>query len=305
MASLKVLSGSQQGRTIDLEGDRIVLGRDAGVGIDLSEPGGGKRSNSISRKHAVISRVGGKYFIEDGDGQGKMSRGGTYVNDYQVPFPERRLLEANDRIRICDFVAAFVDPTASPSRLLVRAIEPLSLAGGVSTPDYLAPRQVAEPDDGPVKEAADDLHAAGVMAFHMLLGRLPFPAEPLMARLDAIAQRRFDSAAEGCRLAGTDAVLAPLIDRALAGNYASAAAWRAELDRAAPPVARRAKVGVGRPESGERFEVERLLFEDVLSEAHEVRGVRSGGRFTLRLFKPGFHSPPFLRILRDLPGTGG
>jgi serine/threonine protein kinase len=304
MAALHILKGANEGTLVPLDGNKFVLGRNPDCGIVIPV-------TSVSREHAQILRVQGRYFIED-----KQSRNGTYVNNQAIT--TRTLLKSNDRVRICDFLAVFVDqkentPLELPEgieevsyqlRVRIRAVVPLSLAGGVSTPDYLAPWQIAEPAEGSVKSARDDLHAVGVIAFQMLLGRLPFPTEPLMERLDAIAQKRFDSAAEGCRLAGIDGTLAPLIDRALAGGYVRADIWRGELGTKVPLGPRQRATPSAPPEQGEAFVVERLLFEDVLSEAYKVRGASSGGRFTMRLFKPGFHSPPFLRILRDLPGTG-
>jgi hypothetical protein len=195
--------------------------------------------------------------------------------------------------------------TVTRESVRVRAVQPLALAGGVNTPDYLAPWQIEEPPEGAEKQVADDLHSVAVMGYQMLLGRLPFPTEPLMARLEAIAQRRFDSAVDGCRLLGIDAALARSIDQALAGGYPSAAAWKADLDRLpgpAPPP--RPAAPAPRPERGEKLTIDGLLFEDVLSEAYEVRGQRSDARCTLRLFKPGFHAPAFLQLLRDLPATG-
>src|SRR5271166_3129993 len=114
MASLLVLSGREPGLRLALEGDKIVLGRDAGCAIPIDKtmlPGNNAadRINSISREHAIIRCDGGKYSIEDGNGRGGQSRSGTYVNDQKVPFPGRIWLRDNDRIRLCDFVCAFQD----------------------------------------------------------------------------------------------------------------------------------------------------------------------------------------------------
>jgi sigma-B regulation protein RsbU (phosphoserine phosphatase) len=120
MPNLFVLTGSQKHTVIPLEGDRIVLGRDGRFGLVIT--GGqvsgsvpARQANTISRKHAVLTRVGGKFYIEDGDGEGRPSRNRTYVNDIEVPFPERRLLAHDDRIRICDFVCLFQQDSDSSS----------------------------------------------------------------------------------------------------------------------------------------------------------------------------------------------
>jgi serine phosphatase RsbU (regulator of sigma subunit)/pSer/pThr/pTyr-binding forkhead associated (FHA) protein len=111
MASLLLLTGARQGSSLPLNLDRMVLGRDAGCDIIINEtmirrstPG---RADSISRKHAIILRKEGRYYIEDGDGRGNKSRNGTYVNDQRVPYPGRVPLQSNDRIRLCDFSCVF------------------------------------------------------------------------------------------------------------------------------------------------------------------------------------------------------
>jgi serine phosphatase RsbU (regulator of sigma subunit)/pSer/pThr/pTyr-binding forkhead associated (FHA) protein len=117
MADLVLLSGNEQGQRIPLQGDKIILGRDTTCDIVIKEsmvrgdvPGD---ANSVSRKHAVISCEGGSYYIEDGDGHGRKSRNGVYVNDQKVPLKQRVLLRNNDRIRICNFVCVFQDELES------------------------------------------------------------------------------------------------------------------------------------------------------------------------------------------------
>jgi serine phosphatase RsbU (regulator of sigma subunit)/pSer/pThr/pTyr-binding forkhead associated (FHA) protein len=117
MADLVLLSGNEQGQRIPLQGDKIILGRDTTCDIVIKEsmvrgdvPGD---ANSVSRKHAVISCEGSNYYIEDGDGHGRKSRNGVYVNDQKVPLKQRVLLRNNDRIRICNFVCIFQDELES------------------------------------------------------------------------------------------------------------------------------------------------------------------------------------------------
>jgi sigma-B regulation protein RsbU (phosphoserine phosphatase) len=95
MPSLQILKGPNEGAVIPLEGDRFVLGRNPDCGIVIPV-------TSVSREHAQILRLQGKYFIED-----KQSRNGTFVNNQAINV--RTALKNNDRIRICDFIAAFVD----------------------------------------------------------------------------------------------------------------------------------------------------------------------------------------------------
>jgi serine phosphatase RsbU (regulator of sigma subunit)/pSer/pThr/pTyr-binding forkhead associated (FHA) protein len=95
MPSLHVLKGANEGTVIPLEGDKYILGRNPDCGIVIP-------ITSVSREHAQIVRVQGRYFIED-----KQSRNGTFVNNQAISV--RTPLRNNDRIRICDFIAAFHD----------------------------------------------------------------------------------------------------------------------------------------------------------------------------------------------------
>jgi phosphoserine phosphatase RsbU/P len=95
MPSLQVLKGPNEGAVIQLEHERSVLGRnpDCAVVIPVT---------SVSREHAEIHRVNGKFYIID-----RQSRNGTFVNNQAIS--QKTLLKNNDRIRICDFIAAFLD----------------------------------------------------------------------------------------------------------------------------------------------------------------------------------------------------
>jgi serine phosphatase RsbU (regulator of sigma subunit) len=110
MASLLVLTGPRKGTRLELQEGKTVLGREAGCDIVINETllgRTGRPTDSISRRHAIISFVGGDYFIEDGDGRGTRSRNGTLVNEQPVPFPGSVSLHNNDCIRICDFCCTF------------------------------------------------------------------------------------------------------------------------------------------------------------------------------------------------------
>ncbi|HVS34697.1 MAG TPA: SpoIIE family protein phosphatase [Gemmataceae bacterium] len=118
MAHLVLVSGGEPGLRLPLDRDKTVLGRDADCHIVITQVmvrrgGGSAPVPSISRWHAMISREDGKYCIEDGDGKGKESRKGTFVNDRKTPFPGRVQLHDGDRIRICDFVCTFHQPPDS------------------------------------------------------------------------------------------------------------------------------------------------------------------------------------------------
>jgi len=107
MASLLVLKGANQGQRLTLDGkDHITMGRNRDCTVVIESP-------AVSRVHARILRLGGKLFIEDGDGQGNFSRNGTFVNNQQIS--GQTPLKDNDRIKICDFLCTFHDaPTRAP-----------------------------------------------------------------------------------------------------------------------------------------------------------------------------------------------
>jgi serine phosphatase RsbU (regulator of sigma subunit) len=118
MAVLLILKGANPGLRLPLDGDRVVLGRDPSC--DVVIPG-----TAVSRRHALISQVQGKYFLEDGDGKGERSRNGTVVNNDPVPFPGRVQLKDNDRIKICDFLCSFHEgPPRKPLPPEMRPEEP-------------------------------------------------------------------------------------------------------------------------------------------------------------------------------------
>ena len=98
MPTLQILKGPNEGNHLELQGERFIFGRDPGCGFVIPV-------TSVSRQHAQIVKLNGKFFIEDNN-----SRNGTFVNNQQIN--ERTALKHNDRIRICDFVVAFVDQQA-------------------------------------------------------------------------------------------------------------------------------------------------------------------------------------------------
>jgi sigma-B regulation protein RsbU (phosphoserine phosphatase) len=103
MPTLHVLKGSNEGSSIPLDSDKFILGRNPDCDIVIA-------ATSVSREHAQIIRVQNRYYIED-----KQSRNGTYINNQAIT--TRTPLQHNDKIRICDFQAAFLDPPITSSGL--------------------------------------------------------------------------------------------------------------------------------------------------------------------------------------------
>src|SRR3954466_8824700 len=108
---LKSPGGASPGETIPLDGDMLVIGRDADA-CQIVIP-----HHAVSRKHAQISKSQGVYYIED-----LKSRNHTFVNNKEVG--ARSLLKAVDRIKICDFHFRFHDEKAAQKPLPLPAPEP-------------------------------------------------------------------------------------------------------------------------------------------------------------------------------------
>lgn len=97
---LKSPEGASPNKNIPLNADQMVIGRDES-GCQIVIP-----HHAVSRKHAVITRTGNQFFIED-----LKSRNKTFVNSKEVPPPVRQPLKPDDRIKICDFLFRFHDET--------------------------------------------------------------------------------------------------------------------------------------------------------------------------------------------------
>jgi pSer/pThr/pTyr-binding forkhead associated (FHA) protein len=100
MPSLQILKGANEGAVITLGNDPLVLGRNPDCDVVIF-------MRTVSRRHAQIVRVGDSYFLDD-----LQSRNGTFVNNVEVQ--TRTALKNNDRIRICDFIAAFLELPPAP-----------------------------------------------------------------------------------------------------------------------------------------------------------------------------------------------
>jgi serine phosphatase RsbU (regulator of sigma subunit) len=122
----------EQGRIKDakftLGSDRMLwrIGREKDCEILLPDD---TAYPKVSRRHAVITCVDGKYYIKDGDGDRRKSHNRTMVNDEYVDLPSRKLLKHNDVIQICSYVLTFHDnlplPDAdSPSTVILATADP-------------------------------------------------------------------------------------------------------------------------------------------------------------------------------------
>src|SRR5262249_54201519 len=102
MALLEFVKGVNQGNRLDLVGERIVFGRNADCHVVLNTP-------SVSREHAVIRKISGKYFIEDMN-----SRNGTEINGPNK-IKVRTPLKDGDQITICGNTMLFYEEAPRPN----------------------------------------------------------------------------------------------------------------------------------------------------------------------------------------------
>lgn len=93
MAILRVLAGQNPGQELTLEGPRCVLGRHPNCDIKLED-------GSVSREHAALTLVDGRWHLEDLN-----SRNGTFLNGRIVD--RRQPLTDGDEVRICDLSFSF------------------------------------------------------------------------------------------------------------------------------------------------------------------------------------------------------
>ena len=92
-------------------GDRFTIGRDPKCDAELhdiaSKKGQFKERDSVSRFHSLLTQKDGQWFIEDGDGHGKASLNGTFLNEQKLAVPGRVPLGDKDQIRVCNLICVF------------------------------------------------------------------------------------------------------------------------------------------------------------------------------------------------------
>jgi PAS domain S-box-containing protein len=97
MALLKILTGSQTGRIVELDSDPVVVGRHPDCHIRVLD-------DTVSRRHAQILHRDGRFFIED-----LGSRNGTYLNGRKVTASAR--LAHRDKVSIADTSVEYREDT--------------------------------------------------------------------------------------------------------------------------------------------------------------------------------------------------
>jgi diguanylate cyclase (GGDEF)-like protein len=91
---LLFLAGSDVGRSVELTGEAMEIGRSEDCAVSVN-------SNGVSRRHARVQKIMGLYFVSD-----LGSTNGTFVNEQRIA--QMAQLHDGDRIRIGDLVLKFV-----------------------------------------------------------------------------------------------------------------------------------------------------------------------------------------------------
>jgi hypothetical protein len=102
---IRVIKGPDEGGTATLLPGQTVIGRGAKSGLKLTTP-------AVSYEHAVISRIGEDYFVEN------LSAHGTWVNDVKVAGRVR--LRPRDQLKLADDTVLRFEPEGMPEGLLAR-----------------------------------------------------------------------------------------------------------------------------------------------------------------------------------------
>jgi serine/threonine protein kinase len=100
MPCLRALEGANDRQDYILYGDATTIGRNPDCQVVIGDP-------AVSRKHALILCIHGRYFIED-----LQSRNGTFVNNRRIT--ARTPIEDKDRIKIGPKHLAFLKTEPSP-----------------------------------------------------------------------------------------------------------------------------------------------------------------------------------------------
>ncbi len=122
---LKSATGGTPGEKIPLDGDMIVVGRDAET-CQIVLP-----HHAISRRHAQITLTNGHFYLED-----LKSRNRTFVNGKEVV--TRIQLRPEDRVKFCDFLFKYHDERAAPPKPTEKA----------PIPEFMTRETDEEPDSG-------------------------------------------------------------------------------------------------------------------------------------------------------------
>lgn len=95
MPYLQIATGDSKGEFVQLNTDKLVIGRNPECGLVIP-------ASAVSREHAQVLRINNRFFLKD-----LKSRNKTYVNNQEVNPDILLALQDQDRIKICDFVCTY------------------------------------------------------------------------------------------------------------------------------------------------------------------------------------------------------
>ncbi len=169
MPRIRILNGDRKGEIVELQGDRVVFGRDADCGVRLE-------SRDVSRHHACIYLAADRWRVQDLNSANGTQRNGQRVQD--TP------LHDHDKVLLGDIEICFEEDGASSVRA---AAEPTSdgalrervatMAGRVAS----VKREMARVIVGQ-EEIVLQLLAAMISNGHVLMIGMPGLAKTLMIR---------------------------------------------------------------------------------------------------------------------------
>ena len=105
-----LIKGSKTGQRALLKAGKNVIGRHEKCDVVIDDSflkSKDRRTDSVSRRHAVITSIDDKFYLEDGDGSGKASRNGTFVNNVRIQTGVPAEIKDGDRIRFGDVEMTF------------------------------------------------------------------------------------------------------------------------------------------------------------------------------------------------------
>ena len=152
-------SGPTTGKIFPLEGEEIIVGRDASSGVAINDA-------EVSRKHARLSLQGSAYVIQD-----LGSTNGTFVNSQRIAATQ--VLNPGDTVSFGENIVLQYDVAFDPNATMVASPKTPVTAIPVLKPAPApapAPAPVPDPVPGPVPAPAP-----------VYSGQVPVPPPPVAA----------------------------------------------------------------------------------------------------------------------------
>jgi len=153
-------SGPTPGVTFPLEGDQLIIGRDAVNAVAINDA-------EVSRKHARLTFQGGKYVIED-----LGSTNGTFVNGQRLV--SSTVLKPGDVVSLGEQIVLMYEGLSSDAGATMigrKAARPAAAPAPVApAPQYSAPSAPPAPSGSPASRNLPIFIAIGALALICLCG---------------------------------------------------------------------------------------------------------------------------------------